>query len=237
MKACHDDKSVSNQGQSVASQFHQQFYRGIDWRKDLKYCGVPILKNPLDLFILQELVWETEPELVIETGTAFGGSALYMSHIMDHIGNGAVITIDSRTAKWVPTTYEYPTHPRIRYLVGSSLDPEQLSLVADAVGARRKSSKIMVILDSCHKMLHVIGEIKAYARFVTSGSYLIIEDTNTGLVLTPEQLNEHGPGPAEAIVSIQCDPRGVLKDFIEYVSLRERFGFSFNTWFRRKIDG
>lgn len=238
MKACHDEKSDKSPPYSgvITDQFHMQFYRGIDWRKDLKYCGVPILKNPLDLFSISELLWEIKPELVIETGTAYGGSALYMAHIMDHIGRGSIITIDTREAKWMPTAYEYPTHERVKYLIGSSLDPSVRSLVASAARASRKSGNVIVILDSCHKMEHVMGEIEAYAPFVTPSSYLIIEDTNTGLVLSQEQLNEHGPGPAEAIRVVQNDLRGALSDFADDVSLRDRFGFSFNTWMRRKID-
>src|SRR5262249_62428676 len=79
------------------------------------YMGVKTWKWPCDLHLYAELVWELKPRLIIETGTAFGGSALYFAHLLDAIGSGKVISIDLK-----PVENSYPRHPRIAYIGGHS---------------------------------------------------------------------------------------------------------------------
>ncbi len=50
---------------------------------------------------------------MVETGTANGGSALFIANVCDVFGNGHVATIDIADA-------ERPQHPRLTYLHGSS---------------------------------------------------------------------------------------------------------------------
>ena len=146
-----------------------------------------MLKCPLDLWSYQEILHEVRPELIIETGTYQGGSALFLASICDLLGEGEVLTID------VDRREGRPRHPRITYLTGSSTS----NAILRQVRRRAKgASRVLVILDSGHAKDHVLAELDAYAPLVTPGSYLIVEDTN----LNGHPVDsDHGPGPAEAV--------------------------------------
>jgi cephalosporin hydroxylase len=203
----------------VAEKFHERYYDSQVW-KDTYWLGVPTQKCPLDLWVYQELLFELRPDLIIETGTADGGSALYLASICDLLGRGRVITIDVLAD-------ERPTHPRVQYLVGSSTDP----VIVDVVrGEAAGSGTVFVVLDSDHTEAHVLDELRAYAPLVTNGSYVVVEDTNiNGHPVLPE----FGPGPAEAVdrflTEAECfgrDPR------------REKFGMTFNPGgYLRRVEG
>lgn len=153
---------------------------------DLSWFGHHVLKCPLDLWVYQELLVRTQPDVVVETGTWAGGSALYLAMVLDSLGRGRLITIDTVTRP------DRPQHPRLQYLCGSSTDPATVARVREAVGAGRA----LVILDSDHSAAHVYGEILAYAPLVAVGDYLVVEDTN---VNGNPVLPDFGPGPMEAV--------------------------------------
>ncbi len=97
------------------------------------WLGAQALKNPLDLWVYQEIMAETRPELVVETGTYRGGSAFFLASICDLLGAGEVVSIDVE-----PVRDDYPAHPRITYLGGrSSTDPD---VVAERARTRRRES-------------------------------------------------------------------------------------------------
>ncbi len=148
---------------------------------------MPADKCPLDLWIYQELLFRQRPEVVIETGTANGGSALFLASMLDLIGGaGEVVTVD------VEGDVERPVHDRITYLTGSSIADETIGRVREHVGARRA----MVFLDSDHRRDHVLAELRAYHPFVPLGGYIVVEDTNlNGRPVSPD----YGPGPGEAV--------------------------------------
>jgi cephalosporin hydroxylase len=168
--------------------FHELYYnsRETTW-KDTRWRGVRAQKCPLDLWVYQEILHEVQPDLVVETGTAEGGSALFLASMLDLLGRGAVVTID------VVHRPDYPRHPRITYVHGSSTDPV---IVADTARRVDPGARVLVILDSDHSKDHVLNEMRAYAPLVSTGSYLIVEDTNiNGHPVLPE----FGPGPWEAV--------------------------------------
>lgn len=170
--------------------FHDLYYRrwwqGGGDTKNLSWCGYEVRKCPLDLWIYQELLVRTRPDLVIETGTLFGGSALFMATIMDLIGHGRIITIDRNPKPG------RPHHPRITYWDGSSVDAAIIAEAHKAAG----NGRTMVVLDSDHSEAHVSREIIGYSPLVRLDDYLIVEDTNVnGHPTYPE----FGPGPMEAV--------------------------------------
>ena len=175
---------------AAAEKFHLAFYElgqhHKTWR-DARWFGYEVQKSPLDLWIYQEIINDTKPDLIIETGTALGGSALFFAMMCDLLGAGEVISVDSAARS------DRPVHDRVRYVHGSSIDVEILDQLSDAV---RQHPRVMVSLDSDHSREHVLHELNAYSAFVTEGCYLVVEDTN---------LNGHpvhpgfGPGPQEAV--------------------------------------
>jgi cephalosporin hydroxylase len=206
--------------QRLVRRFHRLYFDapGRTW-KDTRWLGIRAYKNPLDLWIYQELVWSVRPEVIIETGTAWGGSALYLATICEAIGSGEVVTIDSAPRP------DRPAHARVTYVDAPSTAPETLAAVAERVHGR---APVMVILDSDHRRDHVLDELHAYAGFVTPGSYLVVEDTNlNGHPVEPD----FGPGPMEAV-------RAFLAQRDEFVvdDAQEKFFLTFNPggFLRRK---
>ena len=180
---------VVNPPKNIEEEFHAKYYYSKVWA-DTYFLGKKVFKCPNDLWIYQEILWETKPDVIIECGTFHGGSALYYSKLFDIMNsNGRIITID------VDAMPDMPVHERITYLYGSSISAEILDKVKELIQGKEK---IMVILDSDHSKDHVLKELELYHGFVTKGCYLVVEDSN---------INGHpvysgfgqGPGPMEAI--------------------------------------
>ncbi len=180
---------------NIVDQFHDLYYNSHLWQKGYRntfWLGYPVLKCPLDLWIYQEILFDLKPDIIIECGTAYGGSALYLASMCDHIGNGTVLTIDLQTPLIKPD-HALPIHPRIHYLKGSSTSIEIQKQLSELISP---SDKVMVILDSDHSKDHVLQEMVIYSDLVTDGHYMVVEDTN---VNGHPVLPFHGPGPMEAV--------------------------------------
>ncbi len=173
------------EAEDIVAKFHVlSYYSGA--LQQTYWLGVPILKSPLDCWVYQEILHELRPDLIIETGTDLGGSALLFACICDLIGNGRIVTIDVRDVARID-------HPRITRLLGDATSPEILARVRELTAGARS---VMVVLDSDHRAVHVERELRSYGEFVSVGSYLVVEDTNVnGHPVAPE----HGRGPFEAV--------------------------------------
>lgn len=184
-----DQPPLTTQETDIINRFHDLYYRR--WLAggdtiDVSWFGHIVRKCPLDLWIYQELLVRRRPDLVIETGTRYGGSALFMATIMDIMNHGHVISIDHAADP------DRPPHPRISYWTGSSTDE---MIVAEACKAA-DGQRAMVVLDSDHSTAHVLQEIVCYSPLIQVGDYLIVEDTNVnGHPTYPD----FGPGPMEAV--------------------------------------
>lgn len=204
----------------LVDEFHKLFYRSLEqtWNHTF-WLGVPTLKCPLDLWVFQEILFETKPDWIIEAGTFKGGSALFMANVLDAIGHGGILTIDIEDFKGKPV------HERITYLIGSSTSEEIVKQVRERIG---KDDKVMVVLDSDHKAEHVLNELKLYGPLVSKGLYLVVEDTNVnGHPVVPR----FGPGPMEALESFLKE-----NDSFQIDESREKFLLTFNPrGFLRKI--
>lgn len=185
-----DQAPLSLEEAQIVRQFHDLYHRR--WLKhgadtiNLSWFGYETVKCPLDLWIYQELLVTTRPEIVVETGTWFGGSALYIAMVLEQIGDGRVVTID------VEPKPNRPEHARIKYLTGSSTDQAIVAEVRKLVGGKRA----MVILDSDHRASFVYDELRTYSPLVQVGDYIVVEDTNVnGHPTWPD----FGAGPMEAL--------------------------------------
>lgn len=140
------------------------------------WLGVPIIQVPTDIVVIQEIIWETQPDLIIETGVARGGSLLLSASMLQLIGgSGRVVGVDIDIRGH---NYDAIMHhrlaSRITLIEGSSTDPLTVSRVREEV---KQSSVVMVILDSDHSHSHVLAELNAYSEFVTPDSFIIVCDT------------------------------------------------------------
>jgi len=197
---------------SVVDAFHKLYYdaAACTW-SNTRWMGVQVLKNPLDLWIFQEIIHETRPDVIIEAGTYLGGSALYFAHVFDLLGRGKVITIDIKDYQG------RAQHPRVHFLLGSSTDPAVVERVKSLLSPQ---DRVMVTLDSDHRKAHVLDEIRIYSRLVTQGSYLIVEDTN---INGHPVLESFGPGPMEAVQEFRRESADFEDDH-----MREKFLLTHN---------
>lgn len=161
---------------------HTENFSHVTW------LGQPIWQNVFDIWCCQEIISRIRPRWIIETGTNRGGSALFFANVCDLLGHGQVVTIDVEKLHTL-------SHPRIQFLIGSSIAPE----ISEEV--RRKIAQdpgpVLITLDSNHHEDHVRAEIATYADLVSPGSYLIVQDT---CIDTLEYLTVHRPGPLGAVL-------------------------------------
>ena len=192
-------------------------YHKLYWNSQIfqntKWMGVPVWKSVMDLWVLQEIIYEKKPDVIIETGTAHGGSALYFADLFNTMsaGRGIVISIDIKPKPVLPK------NSRIKYITGDSVSKDVLKTVR---GCITSSDKIMVILDSSHTKKHVTSELCKYGSIVSLGQYLIVEDTNING--HPVNNPNSGPGPWEAVHDFLKTDKHFAVD-----KTREKFGMSF----------
>lgn len=198
--------------------FHRVWYASKQTWGMTSFEGIPVLKNPLDLWIAQEVIWELRPTLIIETGTAFGGSALFYARCIDKNGLGAVISIDC------DPSLQLPTHPKVSFVTGYSTQPDVVAAVREVALTH---PRVMVVLDSDHSKQNVLDELDAYADLVTPGQLLVVEDTNLDGRPVERDWNG-GPGPGPAVDEwLPRHPEFAREP------LGERYLMTFHTWLRR----
>ena len=168
---------------SVELRAHQFMKESIGFRYsyNFKWMGRPIIQYPQDIVAVQELIWDVKPDLIIETGVAHGGSAVFFSSLLElnALSGGPkdaevwCIEIDLR-AHNREAILAHPMYPRLRIFDGSSLDEK----IAQEVSQKASQcARVMVILDSNHTHDHVLGELNLYAPLVSVGSYCVVFDT------------------------------------------------------------
>lgn len=193
----------------IVDKFHWLYYDSGVW-KNTYWLGIECLKCPLDLWVYQEIISDLKPDIIIETGTYKGGSALFLASICDLVGKGSIITIDIK--KQIT-----PKHERIKYIIGSSTDKKIINEIQYLINNKEN---VMVIIDSDHSKEHVLKELKIYSEFVSVSSYLIVEDTNiNGHPVHPN----FAPGPMEAVDEFLRNNINFVRD-----KNKEKFFLSFN---------
>jgi len=167
---------------------------------DVTWLGHPVWQSVTDLWTIQETIAEVRPGLLIETGTNRAGSALFYAHLFDLMQHGEVLTIDIEKLHCV-------AHPRITFLIGSSIDVAILEQVKRK-GAQTNGS-VLVILDSDHSQAHVERELAAYAPLVSLNSYCIVQD---GIIDVLSVFENGRPGPLQAIEAFAASRRDFIID-------------------------
>jgi cephalosporin hydroxylase len=202
-----------------------KLFHELDVWKHMWFQGVEIIKNPLDLWMMQQIIYEVRPDFIIETGTWKGGATLYWAHTLHGLGmeRTRVLTVDvqdlTKEARAYPLWGKY-----VQFFLGSSADPQIVSRIAEIV----KGKRVLVALDSDHTMNHVLNELRLYSPLVSPGSYLVVEDTHMDSVTYPGYA-----GPTAAVNRFLAEPAGKL---FERDLAREAMVMTFNPggWLRRK---
>lgn len=178
----------------VLEGFHRLWYAS-DAVTDVQWMGQPVLKSPFDLWVYQQIIVDCRPDVLIETGTHRGGSALFFASIARLAGlNTTVLTIDFNPK----IEYDMAAYG-IHSIAGISTASTTTAQVAEFVRGLRTPKRppsVMVVLDSDHSKDNVSKELAFYGALVTPGQYLVVEDTN---VNGHPVMADHGPGPYEAV--------------------------------------
>jgi cephalosporin hydroxylase len=141
---------------------------------NFSWMGRPIIQFPQDMVAMQEIIWNTKPDLVIEAGVAHGGSIIYYASLLEMMGHGEVIGIDIDIRAHNREAIEsHPMAKRIKLIEGSSIEQSTI----DQVQALAKGKRALVVLDSNHTHDHVLAELRAYAPLVCQGGYCVVMDT------------------------------------------------------------
>ncbi|MBF0142027.1 MAG: class I SAM-dependent methyltransferase [Magnetococcales bacterium] len=144
-----------------------------------RWLGTTIWQLPEDLLRLQEILCEVRPRWVIETGTKFGGSAIFFASLLALLGEegGGVISIDCHHTDQAREVFaRHPLAHRVRaVLEGDAADPAIAARAGECLGT--DPGRVLVFLDDDHNRDHVAAELRLYAPLVSLGSYLIVADT------------------------------------------------------------
>ena len=170
-----------------------------DWVEKIQpynYChsftwmGQTIIQAPQDIVAMQEIIWQTQPELIIETGIARGGSMVFYASMLELLGGDrTVVGIDIDIRPHNRSSLEqHPMFHRIELVEGSSVDQETVDKIAHFVEGRKS---VLVCLDSNHTHEHVLRELELYSPFVTKGNYCVVFDT--GVEYLPDHLTADRP--------------------------------------------
>lgn len=168
MHADHDMRALSRKW-FIESCKHKYSYL-------FTWMGRPIIQFPQDILAMQELIWNVQPELIIETGIAHGGSLIFYASMLELLNcNGHVIGIDIEIRPHNRSAIEnHPMSKRITMFEGSSVDQQIAEKTAEFAQGKKP---ILVVLDSNHTHEHVLRELQLYSPLVTRGSYLVVFDT------------------------------------------------------------
>lgn len=212
LEAFTEDRKANLQAASADEALKQ---RSLEWMLatskysysyNFDWLGIPIIQFPQDILALQQVIWSVRPELIVETGVAHGGSAIFYASMLELVGeSGLVIGIDvdirpHNRARIV----NHRMSRRIHLIEGSSTDERVVAAVQEIAADK---TRVMVVLDSNHTAEHVALELDLYQGLVRKGSYLIVLDTSVEEVPAGFFSNRNwGPGNS---------PRTAVDAFLE----------------------
>jgi cephalosporin hydroxylase len=201
---------------SESEEYHKWYYNTAVWKKTT-WMGVHCWKSVIDMWNYQEILFELKPSLVIEFGSAHGGSALFFASVMRQIGQPfKVLSVDVNHGRLDPAAR---CDSDILFVESRSTVPA----IAEHI-QRLKSEfpgNLFAILDSSHSMNHVLAEMKLLRPLLSAGDYLVAEDSNVnGHPVRPG----FGPGPYEAIEAYEHEfPNDYQHDLVR----ENKFGWTF----------
>jgi cephalosporin hydroxylase len=148
---------------------------------NFSWMGRPIIQYPQDILAMQELIWSIQPDLIIETGIAHGGSLIFSASMLELNAacggpkDAEVLGVDIEIRTHNREAIEaHPMFKRISMIQGSSIAPETIKQVKAKAADKQR---VLVCLDSNHAHYHVRAELEAYAPLTSTGSYCVVFDT------------------------------------------------------------
>jgi len=178
------EKTISIDGKTLSLYSDEAFgalsdlWVKVGWNQKYSYSfswlGVPVIQLPEDMIRYQEAVYALRPDVIVDTGLAQGGSAIFSASLCRLLGKGRVVAIDIEIRQNNRKRIEsHPLSELITLVEGSSTAPE---VVEQVRGLIKPGEKVMVVLDSDHSYRHVMNELEAYAPLVSEGSWIVATD-------------------------------------------------------------
>ena len=177
------------------------------------WMGVRALKNPCDAWIYQEIIYEVKPDIIVELGSAEGGSTLYFAHLLDLMGKGTVISVDNDRRKY------HVKHDRIIEVTGDTAAPETV----EEVHKLCRDKSVLIVHDANHKKSNVLKDMQLYSPLVSVNSYLIVEDGIMDLFRPGNGIGSFEYGPLFTIDAFLRDNPNFVVD-----TERERYIITYN---------
>lgn len=130
---------------------------------------------------MQEIIWAVQPDLIIETGIAHGGSLIFSASMLELNAacggpqDAEVLGVDIDIRPHNRAAIEaHPMSRRISMIQGSSISFDIVEQIRNRAAGKQR---VLVCLDSNHSHDHVLAELEAYAPLTTVGSYCVVFDT------------------------------------------------------------
>ena len=221
-------KEILNQGNDL--ELSQISKKWLDKSSKHKYSyhfswlGRPIIQLPQDILALQEIIWSTKPDIIVETGIAHGGSLCFSASMLalldiESSKTGSQLTDAPNVKRQVigvdidirehnrKAIEDHPFSSNITMLEGSSVDRSIFERISELIPP---GSKVLVILDSNHTESHVLEELRLYGDLVTKNSYCIVCDTIVADM--DDDFYQNRPW------GIDNNPKGAVEKFLEETS-------------------
>lgn len=188
-----------------------------------EWMGRPIIQYPQDIVAMQELIWTIQPDLIIETGIAHGGSLIFSASMLElnaasgGAADAEVLGVDIDIRPHNRAAIEaHPMSRRISMIQGSSIATDVIQQVKEKAAGR---NRVLVCLDSNHTYDHVMAELEAYASLTSVGSYCVVFDTvveDMPAEMFPDRPWHPGNSPKTAVLEfVENNPHFVIDHGID----------------------
>jgi cephalosporin hydroxylase len=221
------NKSNNNDKNAIVAEYEKKYSMTLrEWlinhQKNIvfskcSWMGAKTLKNPLDTWIYQEIIYSVKPDVIVEIGSYAGGSTLYFANLLDIIGNGMVISVDIDRSNYSVS------HNRIKEITGDSSSVEVFAQVETLC----KDKTVLVMHDGGHEKEQVAKDLALYSKLVSRDSYLIVEDSIVDFFAEGDGLGTKYEGPLMAVIEfINTNKNFVIDDDAErYILTYNQRGF------------
>jgi len=211
---------VMSHDSELAELGKQWFLRGYEhqYSYNFTWMGRPIIQYPQDIVAVQEIIWNTRPDVIVETGIAHGGSLILYASLLKLLGTGGrVIGVDIDIRAHNRREIErHSMFEHISLIEGPSTDEAIVQQVRDQIG---DGQRVMVVLDSNHTHQHVLEELELYSPMVTRDCYLVVFDTvveDLPNEVFPNRPWGQGNNPKTAVWEfLKSNPRFVIDKEVE----------------------
>jgi cephalosporin hydroxylase len=168
----------------------------------LRFHNLPIRQNPLDLWAVQQILWEVQPEFVVTTGAGSEGLAMYLAQTLDGLGLQRSRILSAGPGNPAPEALQHFLGRKyVEFVKGEPADPAVIAHMQSEL----KGRTAVVLLDAGQEYDRVLAQLRAYAPLVGSGSYLIVQDTDRDEL---DGIVGAGHGPYEAIQKFLAEDPG-----------------------------